>query len=142
MAFYEKYIGLKSELEERGHTVVAPQIEPIDEGIAATSIDTSSDTYDSISTLPHDHEFWMEKGAAISAYFRKIDVCDAILVTNYEKNGVPHYIGGNTFLEMGYAFGRGKKIFILNDLPAASVYIEEILGMQPMVLHDDTTQIL
>lgn len=50
-------------------------------------------------------------------------------------------LGGNTFLEMGYAFGTGKKIFILNSLPNQSVYKEEILGMRPIVLKGDIERI-
>ncbi len=141
MAFYEKYMGLKSELEERGHTVVAPQLEFMDKGSADTSNSAFFEKHGGISAFPPEHEFWKKKGDAISAHFRKIDDCDAILVTNYEKKGIQNYIGGNTFLEIGYAFGRGKKIFILNDIPDTATYKEEILGMQPVLLHGDIAHI-
>lgn len=45
----------------------------------------------------------------IREHFRNIDRSDAILVINYEKKGVPGYVGGNTFLEMGHAFSQGKR---------------------------------
>jgi nucleoside 2-deoxyribosyltransferase len=141
MAFYEKYMALKSLLENQGHTVIAPQLEFMDKGSVDTSNSAFFDAHGGISAFPPEHEFWKKKGDAISAHFRKIDTGDCILVTNYEKKGIPNYIGGNTFLEMGYAFGRGKKIFILNDIPDTSAYKEEMLGMQPVMLHGDIAQI-
>lgn len=39
----------------------------------------------------------------IRDYFNKITNCDAILVVNAEKKGIANYIGGNAFLEMGFA---------------------------------------
>lgn len=43
---------------------------------------------------------------------------------------------------MGYAYGTGKKIFILNGLPQNSPYKEEILGMEPVVLSGDLSKII
>ncbi len=84
---------------------------------------------------------WAKKGAAITTHFRKIDESDCILVTNYEKKGIPNYIGGNTFLEIGYAYGTGKKVFILNEMPASSAFKEELLGMRPTILHSDISKL-
>ncbi len=111
MSFYSQFSELKQKLEEMGHTVIAPELE------------------------------FETKGKAITAHFRKIDESDCILVTNYEKKDIPNYIGGNTFLEIGYAYGRGKKIFILNNLPQTSAFQEEILGMQPIILNGDLEMI-
>ena len=43
------------------------------------------------------------KDNIIKKYYEKIKACDAILVLNYRKKGIDNYIGGNTFLEMGFA---------------------------------------
>lgn len=72
----------------------------------------------------------------IRDYFRKIENCDAILVVNAEKKGIANYIGGNGFLEMGFAHVLNKKIFILNDIPQSG-YTDEIVAMQPVVLKGD-----
>ena len=40
----------------------------------------------------------------INEHWRKILKSDCILVANYEKRGISGYVGGNTFLEMGFAF--------------------------------------
>lgn len=140
MAFYNQFSEIKKKLEEMGHAVVAPELEFETKG-DDTSVGAFFDRNGGVDAFPPDHEIWKRKGRAISAHFRKIDDSDCILVTNYEKKGVPNYIGGNTFLEMGYAYGNGKTIFILNEFPVTSIFKEEMLGMRPRVLNGDITKI-
>ena len=70
----------------------------------------------------------------IREHFRKVEIADAILILNYEKKGIPGYIGGNTFLEMGYAFGLGKQVYLLNPIPKMDYYTE-MVAIQPTILH-------
>lgn len=72
----------------------------------------------------------------IRYYFKKIKEHDAILVLNYEKAGIKNYIGGNVFLEMGFAHILNKKIFLLNGIPEMP-YRDEIEVMDPIILHGD-----
>ncbi|MFH2136669.1 MAG: hypothetical protein ABII19_03530 [Patescibacteria group bacterium] len=76
----------------------------------------------------------------IRRYFHIIEKSDAILVLNYEKKGIAGYIGGNTFLEMGFAHVLNKKIFLLNPIPEMG-YKDEIIAMQPEILHGDFSKI-
>lgn len=76
----------------------------------------------------------------INEHFQKILKSDCVLITNYEKNGIQGYIGGNTFLEMGFAFVLGKPIFLLNPLPQMS-YSAEMEGMQPIIINNNLKQI-
>ncbi|KKR79309.1 MAG: hypothetical protein UU24_C0012G0019 [Candidatus Nomurabacteria bacterium GW2011_GWA2_40_9] len=140
MAFYEKFTALKKELESVGHSVIAPELE-FETKRDDTSVGAFFDRNGGVDAFPLDHEVWKKKGKAINAHFRKIDNSECILITNYEKKGIPNYIGGNTFLEMGYAYGTGKKIFILNEMPTASAYKEEMMGMQPTILNGDILKI-
>ncbi len=73
---------------------------------------------------------------AMRAYCDVIRNCDGILVANYDKNGIENYIGGNAFLEMGFAHITHKKIYLLNDIPDM-IYRDEIEAMQPIILHGD-----
>lgn len=66
---------------------------------------------------------------------------DAVLVLNLEKHGVPNYIGGNTFLEMGIAHYQGKKIFFWNPIPENPLYTSEIVAMKPVVIHGDVSKL-
>ncbi len=80
------------------------------------------------------------KDDVIKRYFNIIKESDAILVLNYEKKGVAGYIGGNTFLETGFAHVLNKKIFLLNPVPEMG-YKDEIVAMQPTVLDGDLSKI-
>ncbi len=77
----------------------------------------------------------------IKRHHDKILKSDAILVLNYDKNGIENYIGGNTLLELGFAFVNDKKIFLLNPIPNMQ-YSPEIIGMQPSILNGDLTKIV
>ncbi len=77
----------------------------------------------------------------IKRYFHLIQNSDAILVVNIDKKGIKNYIGGNVFLEMGFAHILDKKIFLLNDIPDV-LYKDEILAMQPIIINDDLNKII
>lgn len=88
------------------------------------------------------HKTWLadandyhKKAELMHGHFDEVDKADAILVLNYEKHGVNNYIGGNVLMEMALAFHAKKPIFIINEIPEESAYLEEILGMEPVVLH-------
>lgn len=86
----------------------------------------------SIRKIQHD---------VIRRYFKIIQNSDAILVLNFTKNGIENYIGGNTFLEMGFAHVLDKHIFLYNPIPTLS-YTDEIRAMQPMVLYGNLSKTL
>jgi predicted RNA-binding protein with PUA domain len=76
----------------------------------------------------------------IRDYFKKIKNADAVLVVNVDKKGIRNYIGGNSFLEMGFAHCLNKKIFLLNAIPDM-IYTDEILALQPVVLNGNLFKI-
>lgn len=76
------------------------------------------------------------KDDVIGVYYKKIKAADAVLVVNPDKNGIANYIGGNTFLEMGFAHVLHKKIYLYNPIPEMS-YSDEIRAMRPMVINGD-----
>lgn len=69
-----------------------------------------------------------------------IEINDAVLVLNFEKNGVPNYIGGATFLEMYDAFRIGKTIFLMNAIPKG-ILRDEIAGFNPIILNGDLSRV-
>lgn len=89
-----------------------------------------------------DTKFRQEAGAdLIRRHYEKIKNSDAILVINLDKKGIENYIGGNTFLEMGFAYVLGKKIYLLNPLPNMP-YSDELKAMNPIVLNNDLDKII
>jgi hypothetical protein len=78
---------------------------------------------------------------SIRAYWNIIKNCDYILVANYDKKGIKNYVGGNSFLEMGFAHILQKKVFLLNGIPEM-IYSDEIKAMQPTALNGDLSKIV
>jgi hypothetical protein len=81
------------------------------------------------------------KRDAMIEYWEPLQTADALLVLNYDKHGIKNYIGGNAFLEMGFAHVLGKKIFVLNPLPDMPYYGTEIIAMKPIVIAGDLGKI-
>lgn len=44
-------------------------------------------------------------------------------------------------MEMGMAYVNDKKIFLLNDIPKDSAYLDEIEAMDPICLHGNLNNI-
>lgn len=92
-------------------------------------------------------DYWVEDGKErveakkrlnlVAKHLDKIEQSDAILVANYTKGDTENYIGANTFLEMGFANYRGKKIFVLNPLPDQKYISEELLSFGALILNGD-----
>ena len=78
----------------------------------------------------------------IKRHYNLIQNSNAILVVNCDKKGIKNYIGGNTFLEMGFAYVLNKKIFILNPIPDIVMINDELKNINPVVLNNDLTLIL
>ena len=138
---FTKEIGETSKfLTDRGHTTDMPHTsQRILRGeltLENFSHERESDTKDGI------RESAMRKinDNVIKRYFEIIQKSDAILVINKEKKWIKNYIGGNTFLEMGFAHVLDRKIFLLNDIPDIS-YTDEIRAMKPIILNGDISLI-
>ncbi|HEX7483943.1 MAG TPA: DUF84 family protein [Candidatus Saccharimonadales bacterium] len=110
------------ELRSMGYEVEKPNV--VEGHVYADNLDANADL----------------KRGFIDEHFRKIDTSDAILVINEDKNGIAHYIGGNTLIEIAYAYAQGLEIFLLNPVPEVS-YADEVRGMNPIILDNDLSQI-
>lgn len=109
----------KEKLESYGHEVTVPK--GMDVYLAGNDVESAE------LKLEHDY---------IRYYHGKIKEADAILVMNLSKNGVKHYIGGNTLMELGFAHVMNKKIYLMNPIPEMS-YTDEIIAVQPVVINGD-----
>jgi len=78
---------------------------------------------------------------AIRRYWKIMQNSDAVLVVNFDKKGIKGYVGGNSFLEMGFAHVLNKKIYLLNDIPDMG-YKDEIEAMQPIILNGELNKII
>ncbi len=120
--FYDKVPAIQKELETAGHEVVLPNCFD-DPGTEARYKETSA----------VEHAKW--KGEMLRHSTDVIENSDAVLVLNFDKNGMKNYIGGATFLEMYDAFRLGKKIFLYRNVPEGMLE-DEILGFEPIILNE------
>ncbi len=72
---------------------------------------------------------------AMREFWDRMQGADALLVMNIERHDIPNYIGGNTFLEMGFAHVLHQKIFLLNPIPYIKFYQSEIEAMNPIIIN-------
>lgn len=121
MQFFKEMNSAKKILESAGHTVFVP-IEMDNPKLNEHFMKTDNERI----TAKIEYDF-------IREHFHKIESSEAILILNHDKKGVKGYVGGNTFLEMGYAFGLGKKIYLLYPVPKMDYYTE-MEAMQPIIL--------
>lgn len=77
----------------------------------------------------------------IKNYYEIIKNSDAILVLNFDKNQIKNYIGGNSFLETGFAHVLNKRIYLINDIPEM-IYTDEIVAMEPVILNGNLLNML
>ena len=125
MAFAKKMIIAKQELEKRSHTVF----------ILEGTEDYANGQIDKNKIGGSEGAKRKMANDLIRKHCHLIDNSDAILVLNYEKNGIQNYIGGNSFLEVGYAHIVGKKIFLINEIPDIELIRQEIEAIQPAIIN-------
>jgi len=139
IAFFTEMAEMTKKLEALGHQVKLPPFEIEDENGNMIPV---MEYYEKRKAKTDDTSWiWDRKEEAMRLHFEKVEWSDAVLILNYEKNGIPNYVGANTLLEIGLAFHLRKKIFFLNDIPDIS-YKEEILGMKPIVINGDLTKLI
>ncbi len=78
---------------------------------------------------------------AIREFWKLMQGGEAVLAVNLKKSGIENYIGGNTFLEIGFAHVLGQKIFLYNPIPDMPYYKTEIEAMKPVVINGDYSRI-
>lgn len=126
--FYREVVDLETKLNSMGFDTIIPYIA----GIMKESGDFNVNHY---KTWFGDKSDYHKKTDLMLKHFDKIAEGDAILVANNEKHGKANYIGGNVLMEMAIALYLKKPIFLLNEIPDESPFLEEIIGMFPVVLH-------
>ena len=135
MAFAQDMLDAKGFFENKGWKVVLP--DGIEDYINDTKWKKRAAGWGTLEGAKRKIE-----NDLIIKHFEEIKKSDAILVINKTKNKIRNYIGGNTFLEMGFAHVLGKKIFILNPLPTTQKMIhQELVAMQPIAIKGDLKKI-
>ena len=124
-AFYDKCDKYKQELQSMGHEIYLPNCYDCPE------------TEGKYRGSPEHQVF---KAKMFRQSEETISNMDAVLVLNFNKNGIENYIGGATFLEIYDAFRMYKKIFFVNDIPD-NMLKDELIGFNPTIIGNDLTLI-
>lgn len=122
MQFTDKMIEIKEELARLGH-------EPFLTDLHNAMIGKNEKEIEKIKIFQKNNQ------DAIREFWNVMQGADAVLVLNYDKNGVKNYIGANTFLEIGFAHVLGQKIFLLNPKPEDKYIITELDAMRPIIIN-------
>jgi nucleoside 2-deoxyribosyltransferase len=128
MSASKQMIEMKKILEAKGCEVVLPK---------------RADKYAS-GELPIEKNYESIKNKIeydlIREYYSTIKNADAVIIANYNKGGIKDYVGGNSFLEAGFAHALNKELYFLNDIPDM-IYSDELHALQPTILNGDLSLI-
>lgn len=127
LKFHDKMLEIQAELEKLGHTVLMP--------VKAAGVDY----WATDNTLRVEAKKGLE---LINEHFHKIDRSEAVLVVNMTKGDIENYVGANTFLELGFAHFKGKRIYFYNPVPDQPYIIDEVQTIDPVVIDGDLTKIV
>lgn len=128
MIFSEEMMEIKAELEKLNHVVILPRNA---ERYAKSQLALETKNESVKNKIKYD---------LIRTYYEEIKAADAILVLNYDKGGIDNYVGGNSFLEAGFAHILKKKVYFLFGIPKM-LYSDELKALQPLILDGDLTKI-
>lgn len=131
MTFAIEMLEYQRRLESRGHTCLLPH--ETEKWAAGEFHEDDRSTFMVKRKIAHN---------LIKRHYEKIAKSDAILVLNLTKGDIRHYIGANTFLEMGFAHILGLRIFLLHQLPDNPYIREGAEAMQPTVLYGNLSQVI
>jgi len=131
--FADRLVEIYSQLEKLGH-------EPLMHEDMFRLIEGTATELEDMSRGSEHHEVKRKYGF-IKWWHDCIKSGDAILVCNFDNKGIRNYIGGNTFLEIGFAHVNGKKVFLLNPIPEEVPYADEIKAMADAVINGDLGKI-
>ena len=128
MHYTEKILEICAELKDMGH-------QPFASKFADTYVGKGDQEKEQLKL---DHKYNHD---AIREFWEPMKKANALLVANYDRHGIKNYIGGNAFLEMGFAHVLNQKIYLMNPIPDMPYYGTEIIAMNPVVIYEDLTRI-
>jgi len=129
MQFTDKMLEYRDKLRELGHDVFLTDLHK-------TLVGKTDEEIEKIKLYQKNNL------DAIREFWRMMQGADAVLVLNFDKNGVKNYIGGNTLMEIGFAHVLNQKIFMLNSIPEMPYCKTEIEAVKPIIIGGDLKKII
>lgn len=134
VSHYKQVIPIEQELKKMGFKVLVPDT-------LRTMQKNNNFDVEFYKTWHKNKNDYGKKTKLVIAHFKKVLKGDAILIVNFEKNGMEGYIGGNVLMEITLAFHFKKPIYVYNKVSDKLPILEEIYAVQPTFLAGDLTKI-
>jgi len=132
--FKEKMLEYRDKLKKLGHEpIVHPDYEDFVKG-------KKKEIWSQV--MSGEHYKAKRSQGYIKWYYNEILNSDGVLILNFDKNGIKNYIGGNTLMEIAFAYVNDKNIFLLNEIPEEVSYVDEIKAMVDNIINDDLSKII
>jgi hypothetical protein len=128
MTASKEMLEIEKKLQELNHEVVLP---PFTHDYASLGEMDKMHSESANNKIKHN---------LVGVYYEEIRNNDAVLVINIERRGIKGYIGGNSFLEIGFAHVLNKPIYFWDEIPEMN-YRDEIEAMQPIIIYGDLSLI-
>jgi len=134
-SFYRELLDVQKRLQDLGHEVLIPLT--AEKMRASGNFDEMQ--YKTWYANPDDFD---QKTLLMKAHLKEVERGDAVLVINLEKKGMTGYVGGNVLLEMFHGWTHEKPLYLLNPVSIDLPLYEEVMGMGPVCLNSDLSQIV
>jgi hypothetical protein len=128
MSASKQMVEMERSLKVRGYEVILPKHT---DKYASEELQAENSHESIKNKIEHD---------LIREYYLTIRDADAVIIANYDKGSIKNYIGGNSFLEAGFAHVLNKKLYFLNDIPDM-IYSDELHTFQPIILNGNLSLI-
>ncbi len=128
MHLASKIAEIKTQLEGMGHQVMMNSL--------ASEFMGKSD--EEIEKMMVDQKLHQD---AMMDFWKQLREAEGILVVNLDRKGIKNYIGGNTLMEIGFAYVLGQKIFFYNPVPDIEYYKTELEAVKPVIINGDLSLI-
>ena len=125
MTLADRIREVQAELDRLGHTVYIP---------------VENDLFDYLEASDQERAALKREHDLIREHWRKIQRSDAILVLNEDVKGIHNYVGGNSFLEMGFAHILDIPIYMMRPVPEMA-YQSEMAAMDPVIIDGELARI-
>jgi hypothetical protein len=125
MTLADRIREVQSELQALGHTVCIP---------------VENETFDYLEASDQERAALKREHDLIREHWRKIQRSESILVLNEDVKGIASYVGGNSFLEMGFAHILDLPIYMMQAVPEMP-YQSEMAAMDPIIIQGDLQRI-
>lgn len=131
-SLYKQIIPLEEKLNQIGYKVAIP--------FTAKRMKKANDFTLNKSWYKNPKDY-PRKRYLMNRHFKEIEKGDAVLIANFDKGEMKKYIGGNVLMEITIAYYLKKKIILLYDIDQKSAILEEIYGVDPLILNGDLNKI-